>query len=130
MLNNVTKIIVHQNFSVDVPDYDIAILHIKDKVIESPTVKIIEIAQIRPKPGTKALLTGWGKRAYLSPNASIMLMSAQMTIIRLSRCNEISINPPISERFICARSIDAKAAACGVSDRVINLNVLDINIRT
>ena len=120
--NKITKIIVHPNFVIKTSkmDFDYAILHLKDAVIESSNVKIIKVADKNPPVLTRGLLTGWGLDQFIYSdeilNGSIMLKYAELTVMSRERCTDMRQGDrryhPITPRFICARY--PTVSACSV----------------
>ena len=126
--NDVQDIIVHPNYKVSKTmgfDFDIAIIRLKDQVIESPTIKIIELADRTPPAGTKAVLTGWGITIFGEKKEipATMLQKVELTIMDASRCMDMSPEmPPLNNRFICARTPSATACSVGENTLIIKNN--------
>ena len=115
--NDVTKIIVHPKRFTTYYDYDVAILHLKDPVIESSTVKIIPITEKTPPPGTVTQFTGFGDDRYgEGARSPEVLISTPHTILPLRYCSRINkfYRTGIPERYICARNEERTSSTCEV----------------
>ncbi|MCK9915534.1 serine protease [Microbacteriaceae bacterium K1510] len=99
----VDRIIVHEQYSPDTSDYDIALLHLSQPFggsIVSP-ITTADSARLM-EPGDLAVVTGWGLTAETG-NVSPILRRVTVQFVSNKVCNGLaSYSGAITERMICA----------------------------
>lgn len=99
----VDRIIVHEQYSPDTNDYDIALLHLTQPFgggVINP-ITIADSARLM-EPGDLAVVTGWGLTAETG-NVSPMLRRVTVQFVSNKVCNGLaSYSGAITDRMICA----------------------------
>ena len=100
----VTKVIRHQNFSLQTADYDVAVLHLAERFKQGPSAAVISLAQSPPEVDSEVRVTGWGCDAVhqLGPTT---LQQGTMRVSNKSYCNaKWAAVYPITDRMLCTHS--------------------------
>ncbi|KAH8282436.1 hypothetical protein KR054_007737, partial [Drosophila jambulina] len=101
----VAKIVSHQKYKSDTgaDPYDIAILFLQTSLKLGPYVKAVSLAKKTPEPGTKAFVSGWGRRHVFS-HGSRYLRGVNVVIENHQKCTLAlaSNNRVVTQDNICA----------------------------
>jgi len=99
----VDRIIVHEQYSPDTSDYDVALLHLS-KPFAGTVISPITAADATRllEPGALAVVTGWGLTAEAG-NVSPILRRVTVQFVSKKVCNGLaSYSGAITDRMICA----------------------------
>ncbi|OAQ98416.1 hypothetical protein LLEC1_06133 [Akanthomyces lecanii] len=105
---------IHPNYQrTGIPlDYDAAILKLAKPLTFGSSVRPIgSLANSEVKPGTVALVSGYGRLSSNGPSAST-LQSVQVPTISLASCKQAYGSPRVTERMLCAGYPEGKKDAC------------------
>eukprot|EP00058_Branchiostoma_floridae_P010535 XP_002596023.1 hypothetical protein BRAFLDRAFT_123743 [Branchiostoma floridae] len=99
----ISRIIMHENYTADILDNDIALIKLAHDATLNDYVKTVCLApNILPHPGTTCYVTGWGDTGAGS-GRSLMLRQAPVSIIGTHTCNSASwYNGIVTDNQFCA----------------------------
>ncbi|XP_017097741.2 trypsin alpha-4-like [Drosophila bipectinata] len=96
----VSKIICHEDFNETTVANDIAVLHLNSSLLMGEDVRAIPLADEPPRPGARALVSGWGL-VGLNLLKSKVLLAADLQIVDHEHCNK-DYHGMIKNVMICA----------------------------
>ncbi|XP_078658685.1 plasminogen-like isoform X2 [Branchiostoma floridae x Branchiostoma belcheri] len=99
----ISRVIMHENYTADTLDNDIALIQLANDATLNDYVKTICLApNSLPHPGTACYVTGWGDTGAGS-GRSLVLRHARVSIIDTHTCNSaIWYNGIVTENQLCA----------------------------
>ncbi|CAD7012589.1 unnamed protein product [Ceratitis capitata] len=112
LLAEVTGIKTHAGFSARTAVNDIALLRLAQPVMQTDSIRYIELADTVPATGTRAVVSGWGIRCALCLLQPSTLQAVDVNIVQREDCasDTYKYGDQIMESMVCAYAL--KKDAC------------------
>ncbi|KAL3276632.1 hypothetical protein HHI36_012004 [Cryptolaemus montrouzieri] len=115
-MHSVARVFTHPKFTVKFEN-DVAVLRLRRAVRYGHNVKPIQLAEENdklPPPGTKALVSGWGRTISNGTKMAPHLMALEVPIIAHEKCEELYSEKSyvIDEKMFCAGYEEGGADSC------------------
>ncbi|KAG5893390.1 hypothetical protein JTB14_024509 [Gonioctena quinquepunctata] len=100
----VTKIIIHEKFSYNTAENDIALLQLASP-LECMNCKTIPLATEDPKQGETVVITGWGTTSEFDSDESEILQYVELPIVDRATCQEMynGTENKVTDEMFCAQ---------------------------
>ncbi|XP_060702779.1 suppressor of tumorigenicity 14 protein-like [Hemiscyllium ocellatum] len=112
VMGNIKQIIVHESYSPQTFDNDIALLELSSPVTFSSVIQPIclPVASHNFPVGKTVTVTGWGRLKEGGPEATV-LQQADLRIIKNQVCNKF-LSTVVTSRMLCAGFLSGGIDAC------------------
>ncbi|XP_056148411.1 tissue-type plasminogen activator-like [Lampris incognitus] len=116
---NVERVIVHQKYSDDSYDHDIALVKLKGRggacAVRTPTVRTacLPPALTMLPPGVECVVAGYGKESNRAWHYSKLLKQTKVSLLSQTKCSSIShYGSALTKNMFCAASPTWSTDAC------------------
>jgi secreted trypsin-like serine protease len=111
---SVDKIVIHEKWHSNNYDYDVALLHLSQR-LRSVSIKLLtaEAAPSLARAGLIGVVSGWGVTREAGQSPSIVLRNVGVQLVANADCSGAASYPgAITDRMICAGFVEGNKDAC------------------
>ncbi|KAL0129005.1 hypothetical protein PUN28_004008 [Cardiocondyla obscurior] len=129
LITAVATIVIHKKYQADTYDYDVALIKLHTPLTLGPNIKVVLLAVGNIKPGSQAIVAGWGKTSRNGASSKV-LQSLKIPIIEQEECRKIYARyRPVTSNMLCAGYLSGSKDTCqGDSGGALVYNDVQIGI--